>query len=146
MSRKDALLKLYQRLVAKRDELLETLGYGTGQCDAEVGDSADVASDSAMIELNTQLASIETRELHLVERAIEQLRTGRYGSCDGCGSAIPVARLQALPYTATCVKCSERQEHADQDIDADWEQASYYEGRMNDDEIKLEKMRFKFDE
>lgn len=29
--------------------------------------------------------------------------------CKGCGEPIPEARLKALPYTRTCVKCSSEQ-------------------------------------
>ncbi len=31
--------------------------------------------------------------------------------CTGCGREIPVARLEALPDTDTCVKCSEVQKY-----------------------------------
>ncbi len=31
---------------------------------------------------------------------------GEYGNCARCGTAIPVARLQALPYTKLCVDCA----------------------------------------
>lgn len=41
-----------------------------------------------------------------IEEAVSRIEEGTYGTCDQCGSAIPVARLDALPYTKLCVDCS----------------------------------------
>ena len=56
------------------------------------------------------------KELALVENARDLLRKvgeaevaiqkGKYGICDSCGTSIPIARLQVLPYTTMCVDCS----------------------------------------
>ncbi|HUG74863.1 MAG TPA: TraR/DksA C4-type zinc finger protein [Acidimicrobiia bacterium] len=43
-----------------------------------------------------------------VEEALVRIDAGSYGTCDGCGSAIPVARLDALPHTKLCVDCASR--------------------------------------
>ena len=41
-----------------------------------------------------------------IEEAVGRIEEGTYGTCDECGTAIPVARLDALPYTKLCVDCS----------------------------------------
>ncbi len=41
-----------------------------------------------------------------VDRALAKLADGTYGTCDGCGAAIPAARLEARPATATCIECA----------------------------------------
>jgi len=41
-----------------------------------------------------------------VDRAIEKLADGSYGSCDRCALPIGAARLEALPATAYCIDCS----------------------------------------
>ncbi len=41
-----------------------------------------------------------------VDRALAKLEEGSYGTCDGCGEAIPPARLEARPATARCVACA----------------------------------------
>ncbi len=33
------------------------------------------------------------------------MREGHYGTCGGCKVKIPLARLKALPYAATCIEC-----------------------------------------
>ena len=41
-----------------------------------------------------------------VDRALERLSAGTYGSCEICGDPIPPERLEAIPWAATCVSCS----------------------------------------
>jgi DnaK suppressor protein len=46
--------------------------------------------------------------LHKVERAIERIDDGTYGVCESCGSQIPIARLEVLPYATMCVTCASK--------------------------------------
>ncbi|MGD2102972.1 MAG: TraR/DksA family transcriptional regulator [Acidimicrobiia bacterium] len=41
-----------------------------------------------------------------IDRALEKLDAGTYGTCDTCGNQIPQARLQALPAAGLCVDCA----------------------------------------
>ena len=50
-------------------------------------------------------ASLEER-LDRVERALEKLDEGTYGTCDACGKSIPAPRLQAMPDSVLCVTCA----------------------------------------
>ena len=43
-----------------------------------------------------------------VEHALERLGDGTYGSCEGCGVAMPFERLQAIPWARLCVACPGR--------------------------------------
>ncbi len=47
------------------------------------------------------LDELET-ELGDVERALQRLEDGSYGTCELCGEAISEARLQARPATRLC--------------------------------------------
>ena len=40
-----------------------------------------------------------------VERALERLREGAYGICEGCSRRIPEARLKYQPAATRCVEC-----------------------------------------
>lgn len=143
MARKDALLRLHKRLIAKRDALRDKLAEegrleepprGAG------GDVGDAAIDGAQNELNSQLKALESRELVQIERAIELIREGRYGRCEVCGGRIPIARLKALPYTLMCVECQRLQEEhgrGGEDEDVDWSSAYEHEGRLSDREFTL---------
>ncbi len=46
------------------------------------------------------------RVLAEIGAAQERLDAGRFGSCQGCGTAIPVERLELRPWTRTCVPCA----------------------------------------
>lgn len=46
--------------------------------------------------------------LRKAENALERLNEGAYGICESCGTAIPIARLEVLPYTTVCVECAQR--------------------------------------
>jgi DnaK suppressor protein len=76
----------------------------------QTGDSADGAFDSDSEEISTQLAELEARELNQIERALARLRLGQYGICEVCQKKIPVARLNTLPYSTTCIKCQRAME------------------------------------
>lgn len=114
MARRDALLRLHKTLTARRDELRRRLGgelkdlrnYKSG----DTGDSADLAFDSGSEEVASQLAELEARELRQIERALQRLKQGTYGVCEGCGKKIPVARLNALPFSTTCIQCQREME------------------------------------
>ena len=43
-----------------------------------------------------------------IEHALQRLQAGRYGSCEVCGSPIPLERLEAMPSTRFCVACPGR--------------------------------------
>jgi len=116
MARREALLKLHKHLVGRRNALRQVLagelsdleGYMRGD---QSGDAADVAFDSGSDEISSQLAELEARELAQVERALARLKQGTYGLCEACSKRIPVARLNALPYSTSCIECQREMEH-----------------------------------
>ena len=112
MARTDALLRLHTTLTTRRDELRRRLGYELTDLRASdlTGDAADQAFEAGSDEINSQLAELESRELAQIERALGKLRQGTYGVCEGCQKKIPVARLNALPFSITCVECQREME------------------------------------
>ena len=65
-------------------------------------DLARALSDRATTDLLVRLLD-QNREQ--VERALERLREGAYGICEGCGRRIPDARLEYQPAATRCVGC-----------------------------------------
>jgi DnaK suppressor protein len=114
MARTDALDRIRKTLENRRKELrkrmsgdLSELGIDT---DGSIGDSADAAFESTGDELASQLAELEARELAQIDFALRRLAMGKYGLCAGCASKIPVARLNALPYSTMCIACQREAE------------------------------------
>ena len=114
MARKDAILGLRQVLLKRRDALRQALAGDLSLLrelsDHTGGDVVDAALDSAQDEICSQLAEVESRELAQIESALDRMREGRYGVCDDCNKAIPLARLQALPYATSCILCQRETE------------------------------------
>ncbi len=114
MARKDAIQQLRDILVKRRDALTKALAGDQSMLielqNQTSGDVVDFALDTAQDEINSQLAEVESRELAHIRYALEKMKDGTYGKCEGCNCNIPLARLQALPYATLCVKCKREAE------------------------------------
>jgi len=113
MARRDALLRLHKTLLTRRAAMRRALAGELADLrkfKADTGDSADVAFDSGSEEISTQLAELEARELSQIERALARMKQGSYGVCELCLGKIPVSRLNALPYSTTCIECQREME------------------------------------
>ena len=138
MARRDALLRLQKTLNERRNELLRRLGGDLKdllQRSTGTGDSADQAFATSGEEVTSQIAQLESRELTQIERALARLKQGTYGVCEICQKKIPIARLDALPFSTTCIQCQREMEasgtwagHAA----GSWERASDMESRMHE--------------
>jgi DnaK suppressor protein len=113
MARKDAVTEMRDILMVRRDALRKALAGDLStlkELREQSGDVIDQALDSAQNELNSQLAEVESRELACIENALERMRGGQYGVCEGCTNKIPFARLSALPYATLCIECQREAE------------------------------------
>lgn len=91
---------------------LEELGAaesGDLRSDLDFGDSfADAASVTAERTEVLGLVDSLKGQLDDVDAALAQIETGKYGTCDNCGTEIPAARLEARPASILCVDCKSR--------------------------------------
>lgn len=114
MGRKEAILRLRQVLLQRRDALRRALAGDLSALKAlreqTSGDMIDLALDAAQDELSSQLAEVESRELAQIENALERMRNGTYGICEVTGKPIPLMRLQALPYATMCIEAKREAE------------------------------------
>lgn len=125
MARKDAMMNLRQILLRRRDALRQALAGDLSLLkelrQQNSGDVIDAALDTAQDEISSQLAEVESRELTNIETALQRMKKGDYGMCEGCGGAIPLARLQALPYATMCIQCQrEAEKHGEAVGGANW--------------------------
>jgi DnaK suppressor protein len=114
MAQRDVLLRLHDSLVARGAALGDALA---GEMENlrrirtdQTGDSADGAFDSGSEEISTKLAGLQARELNQIHRALTRLKQSAYGICEVCQEKIPAARLEALPYSTTCINCQREME------------------------------------
>jgi RNA polymerase-binding protein DksA len=73
---------------------------------------ADIGTDNFEQEFTLSLMENEGDALEQIEAALERVEEGNFGLCEECGAKIPKARLNAIPYTAFCVKCASTNERA----------------------------------
>ena len=71
---------------------------------------ADMASDVYERDLLLQLASGERELLFKIDEALRRIEEGEYGYCLGCNKKISKTRLKAIPHTANCRDCQEKEE------------------------------------
>lgn len=119
MARKDSTMTMRQILINRRDALRKALAGDLSQLkELSKQTSGGVDQD----EINSQLAEVESRELALIENALEQMRNGQYGLCENCNVKIPIARLRALPYATLCIECQRDLERngGGRGSDVDW--------------------------
>lgn len=92
------------------DAALKKNGDGNGESSSMPIHMADLGSDNFEQEFTLSLMENEEETLEAVEVALERIDAGTYGECEECGTKIPKTRLQAIPYTAMCVKCASAME------------------------------------
>jgi DnaK suppressor protein len=73
-------------------------------------ESEERGQTETMVRLLDRLDEREKREIEAIDRALTKIEAGSYGRCERCGKEIPIARLQAIPWVATCLACSEASE------------------------------------
>lgn len=95
--RREELRRELERLTEPPEEGI-SVGFGK-----RVGDGTTEAVERLA---TTAAARSIHRSLQDVERALARAAEGSYGICEICGSAIPEARLEALPATTRCVDCA----------------------------------------
>ena len=89
---------------ARLDELAQPPELGAAQgFGKRIGDgTVEAIRRQTDIGVGTSLEESLVR----VERALEKLDEGTYGTCDACDKSIPNPRLHAMPDSVLCVTCA----------------------------------------
>ncbi|MBN1622103.1 MAG: TraR/DksA family transcriptional regulator [Endomicrobiales bacterium] len=105
------LKKLRKMLMEKRDDLLQVVRSKKEDLrEAEIGDEIDSASETAEKEMLFELTDNEKTILDAVEASLRKIEKGTYGKCEACGSKIPFARIEAIPWVRYCIDCQSKAE------------------------------------
>lgn len=98
----DAMAGVAQDNLRSRAEGSEASAFGMHQ--------ADAGSDAYDRDFALNLLSQEQDALYEIEEALKRIEDGTYGICEMSGQAIPVARLEAIPFARLTVECQEQLE------------------------------------
>lgn len=105
-------------LQAQRRQLMDEVrakiaasGEGLGFVNQSKITDDDGLADAAA-EMEVAMVIRESRELREIEAALTRIGDGSYGTCSDCGDEIDAARLKANPSARRCLRCQEKYEHA----------------------------------
>src|SRR6185312_5528194 len=97
-ARGDDLRAELRRLTERPPDATPAVGFGK-----RVGDGATEAVERINTTATARSIAAAIAE---VDRALEKLDEGTYGTCDACGHRIGDERLEAVPWAALCVDCA----------------------------------------
>lgn len=106
----DQLRDIRQRLVSRGEELgermrrvQEDMRRQSTPLPCDLPDAAIVMENDEILKAVDQAAR---SELAQIDRAVERLEAGTYGTCETCGGKIETDRLRIVPHAAVCRRCS----------------------------------------
>ena len=102
---RERLLQVIQEIEAEQEEIRLTETSSDRSPDPNTAEGGSLAFE---MEMELSLAKNAEDLLGKVDEALARIEDGYYGNCAECGEAIPVARLEVLPYTKLCVECASR--------------------------------------
>ena len=114
----NTITKFKKRLEAEKEQLSSMLelhqqereNIRLSEASAERSPDPTSADGGSMaFELEKELTLDENTKhlLNQVEHALVLIKKKKYGNCENCGEPIPVARLEAIPYSTICKNCAE---------------------------------------
>jgi DnaK suppressor protein len=109
---KNELNKFRQILETRLEELARVLRNREGIAIEKSPDALDEVQHAAERELAIRNLDRESHLLRHVKAALRRMQDGSYGTCLNCEEPISRKRLEAVPWTALCIRC---QEMADQE-------------------------------
>ena len=101
-------------LMRKRGELLggtaaKPLQWTMENNSGRQGDMADQASGTNEVHIQLKLKQTDAKILQAIEEALGRLEDETFGICKDCGEPIAEPRLNAIPWTRSCISCKKKQ-------------------------------------
>ena len=108
---RELLRGLLERVRGDFDALEEEARVGTGgQAGGNLSNApmhlGDMGTEQFMQEMGATLMENEREIRDEILGALRRIDAGTFGRCANCGREIPEERLEALPYTPHCTRCS----------------------------------------
>src|SRR5687767_1763188 len=103
--------EIKDRLAAEREIIVAKLnGNDLSIDDSETPDPVDLAVRNYSKNVQLALSENESRQLELIDQALERLEEEEYGLCQNCEKEIHPKRLAAIPWARYCLDCQELRE------------------------------------
>lgn len=99
------------KLLAEREVIVIKLnGNDLSIDDAETPDPVDLAVRNYSKNVQLAVSENDSRQLELIDEALERLEEEEYGICQNCEKEISPKRLAAIPWARYCLDCQEMRE------------------------------------
>jgi len=110
---KDKLLKEKEKVqnticLMKKNETIDSNEEISSELSFYDNHPSDLGEELADIEKGKALESNEISIIGKIDEALIQIENGHYGVCKDCGTEIPEARLEFIPYAGYCVNCQNK--------------------------------------
>jgi DnaK suppressor protein len=107
MNGSERMKKIRERLIKKRNEVFEAhkLSEEARRVLSEHDiEPEETAQKEAIADVMATLDEQGEKEIQAIRSAMARIELGEYGSCEVCGKAIEMDRLEAIPWTSVCSK------------------------------------------
>ena len=102
------LKDIKEKLIAERENLLKKLKENDLSVDdSETPDPVDLAVRNYSKNVMLAVSENDSRQLILINEALERLDDEEYGTCQNCEKEIKPKRLDAIPWARYCLDCQE---------------------------------------
>ena len=100
--------EIKDRLIKERELIVQKLnGNDLSIDDAETPDPVDLAVRNYSKNVMLAVSENESRQLALIDEAIQRVDDKEYGECQNCGKEVNPKRLAAIPWARYCIDCQE---------------------------------------
>ena len=107
--KKKDLKRFRDILLAKKKDILRnaqrTLNEDMTLDANDLPDEMDLASSEYLQSFTFRLRGREKAFLDKIQKALEKIDNGTFGTCDDCGEKISIKRLEARPTATLCIDC-----------------------------------------
>ena len=102
------LKEISQKLIEERENILSKLSSNDLSVDdSETPDPVDLAVRNYSKNVMLAVSENESRQLMLINEALERIEDDEYGLCQNCESEINPKRLNAVPWARYCLDCQQ---------------------------------------
>ncbi len=111
MNTLDKIKKLLVRKQKKVEEDLKTLEKDDPVMSGGPIESSEPGTDSWLADVHSRAVAVKISLQQILERtkkALEKLKSGKYGRCEKCNKMIEAERLGVMPDAHLCISCSQK--------------------------------------
>jgi len=110
MNKKD-IVQLKKALVLEKEEIINRMQAERVEVDAD-GDDTDEIQAKMIVLAEKSIANRDVVRLNQINKALDKMKNGDFGSCEECGEEIAIKRLMINPSFVNCILCAEKQERS----------------------------------